>query len=120
MREAPSPPRATALYRELVRLGEATVGRLRDGDDAGLSSAMDERDALLAAIARTSVSPLEAPEIAAAIRRVLALDEEMLALIDVLQAQVSQKLAKIAASRAALGTYRSAPPASAAYIERMG
>jgi hypothetical protein len=120
VREAPSPPRATALYRELVRLGEATVGRLREGDEAGLPSAMDERDALLAAIARTSVSPLEAPEIAAAIRRVLALDQEMLALIEGLQAQMSQTLAKIAASRAALGSYRAAPPGSAAYIERLG
>lgn len=120
MREAPSPPRAIALYGELVRLGEATVGRLRDGDDAGLASAMDERDALLAAIAGTSVSPFEAPEIAAAIRRVLALDQEMVALVEGLQAQVKEKLAKVAAGRTALGSYRATPPGSAAYIERLG
>jgi hypothetical protein len=81
---------------------------------------MDERDALLAAIAATAVSPLEAPEIGAAIRRVLALDQEMLTLVEVLQTQVSQELARIAASRAALGSYRATPPGSAAYIERLG
>jgi hypothetical protein len=81
---------------------------------------MDERDALVAAIAATPVSPAETPEIGAAIRRVLALDEALLALLAARKAQVSQELARIAASRAALTSYRTAPPRSAAYIERLG
>jgi hypothetical protein len=116
----PSPARATALYLELVRLSEATVARLRDGDDAGLPSAMDERNALLGAIAVTPVSPVEAPEIDAAIRRVLALDQELLALVEACKAQVSQEITRIAASRAALESYRCAPSRSAAYFERLG
>jgi hypothetical protein len=117
---SPSPARASALYQELVRLGEATVARLRDGDDAGLPSAMDERDALVAAIVATPVSPAEAPEIGAAIRRVLVLDQELLALLEACKARVSQELARLAAGRAALTSYRTAPPSSAAYIERLG
>ena len=120
MGRPPSPARATALYEALVRLSEATVARLRDGEDAGLPSAMDERNALLGAIAVTPVSPAEAPEIDAAIRRVLALDQELLSLVEACKAQVSQELARIAASRAALESYRCAPASSAAYFERLG
>jgi hypothetical protein len=115
----PSPARAITLYQELVRLGEATAARLRDGDDDGLESAMAQREALLAAISATPVPPTEAPEISAAIRRVLALDQEMLAFLEARKAQVRHELAKISESRAALESYRGAPPRGAAYVERL-
>ena len=115
------PPRsATALYRELVATSEAMVSRLRDGDETGLASAMDERDALLAAIGITPVQPSETPDIAAAIGRVLAYDESLRKLLEAQKAQVGDELAKVAESRAALQSYRGAPPRSAAYVERLG
>ena len=115
----PSSARANALYEDLVRLGEATATSIRNGDDSGLESAMARRAELVAAIAATPVTPAEVPDIAAAIRRVLDLDVELLAFVEARKVRVRQELAKIGESRTALETYRAAPPTSAAYIERL-
>jgi MoxR-like ATPase len=115
----PSSAGAAWLYHELARLSEETRARLRDGDDDFLEAALERRDALLAAIAETPVRPGEAPEVSAAIRQALALDRELLALLESRREEVRRDIARITEGRAALQSYRGAAPSGAIYIERL-
>lgn len=120
MKRPPSAGRAAAPYQELARLSQETCARLQAGDDEFLVEAIARRDVLLAAIAKTSIGLDEAPEVSLAIRHALALDRDLLALLESRREQVRKDLAQVAEGRAALQSYRGASPSGAIYIERLG
>ena len=107
-------------YRELVELIEETCARLQDGDDAFLETAIHRRDAVLAAIAKTPVSPQAAPEVRTAIGHALELDRALLTILEARREQVRLELGKLGAQREALLSYRGTGRTSAFYVERLG
>jgi hypothetical protein len=115
----PSADHAAAPYRELAQLSEETCARLQGGDDAFLAEAIARRDVLLDVIAGTEVRPDEIIDVRTAIQHALAMDHQLLALLESRREQARQALAQIAGRRDALQSYRGSAPTGAVYIERL-
>ena len=119
MRRSPDAARPTDPYRELARLSAETAARIEAGDDAWLDEALARRDTLLATIRTITVRPEDAENVRAAIGDVLALDEQLLAVLETHRRRVRDELAQIAGARTALQGYRGGVQSSAAYVDRL-
>ena len=104
------------VYQQLATVTEALCARLRGGDVEGAAVLAEERDALVKRLAR-----MPAPRDAGAtIERVLALDGEVLELLESLKHQTRAALDGLAGGRESLRSYRGGPGASAAFFDRLG
>lgn len=105
----------TRLYEELERVtAEACVAATK-GDGHQLATLVDQREALVELIQR-----VEVPVDAAAVRRILDLDRELLAGIAERRARLRQDLEELARAKRSLTSYAAVPPRSAVYLQRMG
>jgi hypothetical protein len=113
------PPDATALYKELLRLSEEMHVAARAHDQATVDDLVDRRQVVVAAIGK-STPPADVPAMMAIIRRVLALDRELLELLHSRREATRDALDAITARRRSLESYRGAPPTDPLFIERLG
>ena len=104
------------LYHEVERLTEQLRLRLsRDGDDEG-QELIRQREEILSEI-REIGGPSR--EDAGALQRIVELNDQVLALLEVRKARIRQQLAMIALGRQSLGSYRGPSPVTAAFLDRM-
>lgn len=104
-----------AAYADVAAVTEALCARLRGGDVDGAAGFAAQREALIASLAHAP-APSEA---AATIERILALDRELLALLETLKQRTRTALRELADGRRSLQSYRGAPGASA-FVDQLG
>jgi hypothetical protein len=109
-----------ALYGELLRLTEEMHAAARAHDDATVSDLAGRREVVVTAIAGAPVAPEAAGSVTEILRRVLALDGEVLALLRSRCEATREALDALAARRRSLQSYRGAPPTDPLFIERLG
>lgn len=105
-----------ATYEDLATVTEALCARLRGGDVDGAAGFAQEREALV-----THLSQAPAPsEVVATIERILAIDREVLALLEALTQQTRLALTGYANGRQSLRSYRGGAGASSAFVDQLG
>jgi hypothetical protein len=114
------PPEGAALDAELLRLTEAMLAAARAGDDASVAALAERREAVVAAFERVAVPVAAAARVAECVRRVLALDREVLGLVQARTDAARQALDTLAARRRSLQSYRKTPPTDPLMVERLG
>ena len=114
------PPDAVALYAELLRLTEEMHAAARGHDDASVADLAERREVVVEAIAAAPVAPEAAAGLADVVRRVIALDGELLGLLRSRSESTRRALETIAARRRSLQSYRAATPTDPLFIERLG
>ena len=114
------PPDAVALYAELLRLSEEMQAAARAHDDAAVADLAARREVVVTAIAGAPVSREAAAGLAEVVRRIIALDDEVLGLLRSRSESTRLALETIAAGRRSLQSYRAAAPTDPLFIERLG
>jgi hypothetical protein len=113
-------PAAADLAAELNALADASAAALallREGDEGGVAELCERRERLLGALAGW---PLDArPEIVEAALRALALDTEIVALLEERKGEVGGKIARLTRARQSLSSYGPARPPTPSYLERL-
>jgi hypothetical protein len=128
-----SAPGATAdhvrLYGEAERLTEMFGARLRAGDESGIEEFLRRREEILARIDETGAGlavagdedgdPLQHTiESAEVIRRIVALNQELVALLETRMAEVRRQLAGLGLQRQTLASYQGhTHQAAAAFVD---
>lgn len=116
---APSPD-AAALYAELLRLSEEMHVAARAGDPTALGDLFERRDVVVSAIGAAQVPAETAARMGDIVKRVLALDRELLTVLAARRDETRQQLEAVLARRRSLQSYRGTPPAGPLFIERLG
>lgn len=104
-------PRALAAALEAVTA--ELLAAATEADPARLAQLGARRARLVSALGCRGLPPAEAPELAAALRRILALDAQVLAALQAQRAALGGELEALGTGRRALRGYRAAVPASA-------
>jgi hypothetical protein len=112
---------AAALAAGLHRLGADLVDAARRLDDPAVAALAARREGLVAALAATPPPAGAAGPVVAALREALALDPEVLGLLEARRAALRRALAETVARRRSLASYRCVPPDSdAPLVDRRG
>src|SRR5262245_22060808 len=119
------------LYREAERLTEHFRARLAQDASADGQEFVRRRDAILERIEALGTPPPEAPgeadqleryatESAAAVSRMIELNQELVAMIEAEKARVRRRLAELGRSRQSLASYQGPTPLSPSYYDQRG
>lgn len=117
------------LYGKALRLTEEFCARLRGGDDSGGEAFSRDRAAIFEQISRmdraseagageSDTHRAYRRESAAAIERLLALDRELLTMLEERKDQIGRELAGLGRGRRTLAAYRGSTPLSPAFVDR--
>jgi hypothetical protein len=115
------------LYREAERLTEMFCARVRAGDESEAEEFLRRRDEILERIQEAG-APLEAAdddddpeqfarESAVVVERIIALNQELVALLEARMAQVRRQLADLGAHRQSLASYRGTAESTPAFVD---
>jgi hypothetical protein len=116
----PASPRA-GLYLEVERLTAEFLERAPAAEAPEIERFVRQREELLERIQAAPEGPAaEAESSAAAIRRMLDLDRELLVLLEARKADVRRQLAEVGQRRQPLGVYRGPNPDTSTYLDRTG
>jgi hypothetical protein len=118
------------LYREVLRLTEEFCARVRGGDESGGEAFSQAREAIFQRISamRAASEPLPGDaggseafwrQSTSAIERIMALDREVLRLLEARKAQVGRELAEIGQGRRTLASYHGPTAISPAFLDRV-
>jgi hypothetical protein len=113
------PPEAVALCGELLRLTEEMHAAACALDDAAVADLAERREVVVAAIAGAPAALEDAGRVTEVLRRVLALDRDLLGRLRSRGEATREALDALAARRRSLQSYRGAPP-DPLFIERLG
>jgi hypothetical protein len=113
-------PEASALYAELLRLTEEMHAAARGHDEAAVADLAERREVIVTAIGDTPVAAEHAGGLGEIVRRVLALDGELLGLLRARSDATREALDEITARRRSMQSYRGTPPDDPLFIERLG
>jgi hypothetical protein len=123
-RDAVPPEEQAQLYGRALRLTEEFCARLRKGDDTGAEAFTREREALLQRIGSGGDESLRHQEwrrkSVAAIERILALDREIVTLLEERKARLGRELLELGRGRRTLAAYRGPSALSPTFVDRMG
>jgi len=119
------------LYREAERLTERFRARLAQDANADGEEFVRRREAILERIEALGMPPADAPgdadqleryatESAAAVSRMIELNNELVAMIEAEKTRVRHRLAEIGRSRQSLASYQGPMPLSPSYYDRRG
>jgi hypothetical protein len=117
------PHGAPELAAELAALAEASsaaLARLRAGDEAGLVALLDARERLVQVLEAVTVADRDHPALAEATRRAVALDTEIIGVLNEQRRAVARQLELLVSRRHSLATYGGSRDSSPVYIERLG
>src|SRR5262245_18596914 len=95
-------------------------GAARAGDAAALADLFERRDVVVSGIGAALVPAEMAAQVADIVKRVLALDRELLTVLSAWRDGTRQELEGVIARRRSLQSYRGTPPSGPLFIERLG
>jgi hypothetical protein len=113
---------APELAAELVALADASgaaLARLHAGDESELVALLDARERLLAVLEAATVAEAS-PALAEAARRAVALDGEIVAVLEHERTVIAQQLERLVSSRRSLASYGGPRAGGPLYVERLG
>ena len=116
------PHDARELADQLVALAEASraaLTRLRAGDETELVSLLDARERLVQALEAATVAYAD-PALVEAARQAIALDAEIMTVLEEHRNTVARQLERLVNQRHSLATYGGRRDAGGMYVERLG
>ena len=116
------PHDAPELARQLVALADvsrAALTRLRAGDERELVSLLDGRERLVQALEAATVAHAD-PALVEAARQAIALDAEIMAVLEEQRNTVARQLQRLVSQRHSLASYGGRRDDGGMYVERLG
>ena len=116
------PHDARELTAELVALAEASraaLTRLQTGDESELVALLDARERLVGALEAATIAYAD-PALIEAARQAIALDAEIMRVLEEQRNTVARQLERLVSQRHSLASYGGHRAAGGMYLERLG